>query len=184
MREVEIKAKINNLAEIEAILQKEGCVFTEPVKHIDTVYVEKVGTFEDFMSNTYFPRVRETSTGKTIFTFKKDRDLTKTDRLDKVEYEVEVSNKEIFEKILAEFGLHPAVTTTKTRTKTKYGEYEICLDDVVGLGVYIEIEKDAPDEVSYEELHEELAKILESWGVDRSNFVNKGYDILTLLANE
>lgn len=183
MREVEIKAKIDSLSDIKIRLEQEGCVFSLPVTHIDTVYVETVGTFDDFMSNSYFPRIRETSTGKTLFTFKKDRDPTTRDQLDKIEYEVEISNKDIFEKILAEFGLHPAVTTTKSRTKTKYGEYEICLDDVVGLGTFIEIEKDATAELSYEEIHEELATILEKWGIQRSNFVNKGYDILTLLAN-
>ena len=182
MREVEIKAKVNNLTEIQALLQKEGCVFSEPVTHIDTVYVEKVGTFEDFMSNTFFPRIRQTSTGKTIFTYKRDRDPAKTDRLDKIEYEVEVSNKDTFEKILCEFGLRAAVTTTKTRIKTKYGEYEICLDDVEGLGSFVEIEKDANDDVSYEDIHEELASILEGWRVGRSSFVNQGYDILTLLS--
>jgi|JI8StandDraft_1071087.scaffolds.fasta_scaffold45741_2 adenylate cyclase class 2 len=182
MREVEIKAKIDSVLRLKELLESQGCTFSEPVTHTDTVYVEKIGTFEDFMSNSYFPRIRETSTGKIIFTFKKDRDPAKTDRLDKIEYEVEVSSKEMFEKILAEFGLHPAVTTTKTRVKAKFDEYEICLDEVVGLGSFIEIEKDAGDDLGYDEIHEELATILEKWGIDRSRFVNQGYDILTLLA--
>ncbi len=66
----------------------------------------------------------------------------------------------------------------KTRQKAHYNTIEICLDEVENLGTFIEAEKlteeDSDGSIIVEELRSELEKI----GVDRSNEVFDGYDVL------
>jgi adenylate cyclase class IV len=66
MREVEVKAHLQNR---EAVMQKLlalGCVIDAPVSQEDIVYVKNQGSMEIFLANDCFLRIRETK-GKNDF---------------------------------------------------------------------------------------------------------------------
>ncbi len=174
MREIEVKARIKNKDEILENLKKIGCVFEDVRKQVDVVYVEKVGDLKTFLSNKIFLRIRE-SNGKFIFTLKSNGENSLT----KIEHETEVISKEGIEGILETLNYVPAVTTKKTRYITHYNNFEICVDNVEGLGDFIEVET-ITNEGDAEPIQDEMFSFLESLGVKKEDRVFDGYDILIL----
>ncbi len=67
--------------------------------------------------------------------FKKDGWLKKTD-----EYETLVENPKIAEEILVKIGLIPKITVVKTRKYFDCGNFEVTLDQIKGLGDFMEVE--------------------------------------------
>lgn len=183
MREIEVKAKVKDKEILIQALQNVGCELGNPIVQEDTVYVRNVGNLETFLANDYFLRIRECDDGSIYFTFKRPKSnrLPKQDSLDKVEHELKVDSKEACEGILQELGLSKQVYTKKTRRKAKWNGYEICFDEIDGLGVFIEIEKMASDDEKMEDVERELLNRLVSFGVDPNDRIMQGYDILTIM---
>ena len=174
MREVEVKAKIKDKESLVKKLEGLGCIFSPPTSQSDVIYTMRSGTVKDFTSNDVFLRLR-TSNGKILFTAKKRL----TNSLDRIEHEVEVSSNEEMEQVLILLGFAAAVKITKTRTVTHYNGDEVCIDDVGGLGSFIEVERltDADDIGSTQE---KLFEFLESLGISKDDRVTSSYDILMI----
>jgi adenylate cyclase, class 2 len=169
MYEVEVKAKVSNLESLKHQLQNLGCELSEPITQHDYIY-NQIGI--DFANHkTPVLRLREQN-GKIIFTLKKDRG----DELDCIEKEVEVDNRQTMEEIFEIMGYSKSIEVHKRRQKGKCNGYEVCLDEVEGLGSFIEVEKMTEDDG--EKVKEELVQFLESLGVQRSDRVMHGYDTL------
>ena len=174
MKEIEIKAHLRNKKSVMDQLRVLGCVFSDPIKQEDVVYVQKVGSLETFLSNKIYLRIRVNNGSKTIFNLKED-----IGALVAIEHEVEVSSKTEMENILSIIGYQAAVGVNKIRVKTKYKGCEICVDDVEELGAFIEMEK-MSEEGDALKIQEELFQFFESLGIKRDERVTKGYDILML----
>ena len=71
MKEIEVKARLKDKNHVLEKLTSLGCVLSEPIRQIDTVYAKIVGTLEEFLTNDHFLRIREKSDGRFIFTVKK-----------------------------------------------------------------------------------------------------------------
>ncbi len=183
MREIEVKAKVKNEETLLSALKNAGCELGSPVVQKDTVYVENTGNLETFLSNRCFMRIRESDDGSIHFTYKRPKSnrLHKEDSLDKVEHELIVDSKEACEGMLEELGFKKAVYTEKTRRKAKWKDYEICFDQIEGLGSFIEIEKMAGENETAEDVESELLGHLISFGIDSQERITQGYDILTIL---
>ncbi len=80
------------------------------------------------------------------------------------------------EDALVLLGYHKAISVYKNRTKAKYKDMEICLDEVDHLGSFIEVEKIT--EGDGDAVQEELFNFLETLGVKRDDRVINGYDTL------
>lgn len=80
------------------------------------------------------------------------------------EYETEVENSECMEQILMALGFMPVAGVQKTRCYLKKDEMTVCLDQVDGLGDFLELEVITSDE-SMREMYldkmEQLLKVLE-----------------------
>ncbi len=61
--------------------------------------------------------------------------------MNSIEHEVTVDDPIKMMDILTSIGFRPEVNVKKTRQKAYFNEYEICLDQVEGLGSFIELEK-------------------------------------------
>ncbi len=176
--EIEVKARIKDKAALLQKLSGLGCVLSEAKTQDDMVYVEKTGTLEEFLSNKVFLRIRVQNGSKVILTAKKPKN--KTDgNLIKREHEVVVDSADEARGILSLMGYQETVRTIKSRQSAHYGEYEICLDDIEGLGSFIEVEA-MGDDANAEKTQEKLWEFLSSLGVSPEDKVNKGYDILML----
>lgn len=175
MKEIEVKARLRDRQAIEQKLKELGCTIDESVTQIDTLYTKIVGPLSEYLKNDHFARIREQGDGKSYFTVKIPK---RGGALVKTEHETLVQNpKEMAEALLC-MGYKIAVQRKKERSHVKYKDLEICLDEVSGLGSFIEIEKiteENPDAVL-----KELKDVLVSLGVSMEDEVTKGYDILQI----
>lgn len=168
--EIEVKAKVVDIKSVREKLEKLGCVFSQPLVQHDYIY-NLAGVDIEKRHKTPVLRVREQN-GKTIFTVKKDR----KDELDCIEKELEVSDGATMREIFDLLGYTKTVEVKKTRLKAKLDEYEICLDDVEGLGSFIEVEKLSEEDGQM--VQDELFKFLQKVGIKKEDRVLVGYDSL------
>ncbi len=171
MREVEVKAQIRNLNHLLEGLASIGCVLSSATQQKDTVYVPK-GMGIPVPENTNVLRLREQG-NKVLLTLK----IPKTNQLDCIEKELEISDASEMEAIILLLGFEKASFTEKFRRKGKVGDLEVCVDSVTDLGDFIEVEK-LVDESAGEGVQTELFAFLQSLGVVEADQVFEGYDIL------
>jgi adenylate cyclase class 2 len=172
MNEIEVKARVGNSGNVFKKLAELGCQFSEPIIQRDRVFTKK-GTDPTAAKTAGNPVLRIRDEGKRIlFTLKQDRE----DELDCIEKEIEVGNKEILRDILDLLGFEQIVEINKVRRKAKYGDYEICFDDVENLGVFIEVEKFSDEPGA--KIKAELFDFLKTLGISETDRVMHGYDTL------
>ncbi len=173
-QEIEVKAKVGNLEAVAEKLRSLGCEISEPAIQDDTIFVNYTSAYDEAVSGEgmNFLRIRK-SKGKILFTIKQPQ----SNELDCLEREVEVNDAQEMEEAILLLGYHEAVQVYKIRRKANYNGYEICLDDIRGLGTFVEIEKIAENE-NAEMVQEELFNFLESLGVKREDRITNGYDTL------
>ncbi len=179
MNEIEVKAHLKNKEIIMQNLRDKGCVFEDAIVQNDTVFTQKIGSFEIYDTNEIFLRIRIKNNSKIIFTAKK----TLHTGLDCLEYETEISSyKQMYDALII-MGYKEALRINKTRIITHYNGCEICIDEVEDLGSFIEMEK-LCEEGDSKKIQEELFGFLQSVGVSKDDRVFNGYDDLLLLKKE
>lgn len=169
--EIEVKAKVKNFEILTSRLQEIGCFLSKPVSQNDYIYNQKGINLEKGNHNTPVLRIREQE-GKIFFNLKKDR----SNELDCIEKEIEVNNANILKDIIELLGFEKTVEVHKKRQKGNYKNYEICLDEVDGLGSFIEVEKIS--EENGEKAQNELFTFLKSLGIEDGDRILKGYDTM------
>jgi adenylate cyclase, class 2 len=173
MREIEIKARVKNKQALLEKIKQLGIELSEPKTHHDVVFCQPGQ--QDYQKGSIWLRIRTENGTKVIWTLKGDTGR----KLDSIEHEVEVDDGEELEKMLKLMGNELYSDLTKTRQKAKYGDIEICLDDVQSLGTYIEAEKLFEDhDADYDTAAEELWQLLERLGIARTDQETLGYDVL------
>jgi len=175
MKEIEIKAKLRDKEEIMKKLQSLGCTFEDPIIQDDIVYARKVGSIEDFKSNNIFLRIRVKNNSKIFFTLKKNM----SNVFDSIEHETEISSKEEMEHALLLMGYKKAVRVIKTRISTTYKGDEIDIDEVEGLGSFMEMER-LTEDGDAEKIQEELFNFFISLGIDPQDRMTRKYDMLVM----
>ena len=177
--EIEVKAKLRNRSEVMGKLAALGCAFSDVKTQDDMVWVEKTGSLDDFLSNEVFLRIRVQNGEKVILTAKSPKAKQGDESLIKQEHEVVVDSAEEARSILLMLGLKEAVRVVKKRQTAHHNGYEICMDDIEGLGSFIELEKIA-EEKDAAKIQDEMAIFLKTLGILPEDRVRKGYDILML----
>lgn len=117
MKEIEVKAHLKNKDDVLEKLKTLGCILSEPIRQVDTVYVKIIGNVEEYLKNDHFVRIREKSDGRFIFTVKKP--LSKI-VLTKAEHETEVKNAKELEQALFLMGYQISNKVIKSRQTTNY----------------------------------------------------------------
>ena len=172
MREIEIKAKVADKSLLVANITRAGIQLSKPIKQHDVVYGVK--GVADNAPESIWLRIRTENDAKTIFTLKKQH----SGGLDSIEHETEVSDSSELASIISVLGFTLYSDLTKTRQKAKYNTIEICVDEVEGLGVFIEAEKLTDESADGHTVVEALWAELEKLGVNRADEVFEGYDVL------
>ncbi|HEY8992251.1 MAG TPA: class IV adenylate cyclase [Candidatus Microsaccharimonas sp.] len=172
MREIEIKAKVENKQALIDTILSAGIQLSAPIKQHDVVYGQ--AGVADNAPGSIWLRIRTENDSKTIFTLKQQYE----GGLDSVEHETEVENAVELALIISTLGFSLYSDLTKTRQKAKYNDIEICVDDVEELGVFIEAERLAEESADGQSIVEALWIELEKFGVNRSSEVFEGYDVL------
>lgn len=170
MREVEVKARITNAADIARRLTQLGCVWSESLHQDDRVYNKKGDSLGAQYRGMVVLRIRNEN-GTSIVTLKQQQENEK----DNIEREVVVDDPSAMHDILSIMGWQETIRVKKVRQTCSYNNLTVCLDEVEGLGSFVEVEK-LTDGDGGERVQEELFQLLESWGVSRNQRVMEGYD--------
>lgn len=176
MIEAEVKLPVRDLEEVKKQLIQKGFV---PLSHIQ----EKDVYFDDaqgqIRANGQALRIRKTmdmKTGSTAgqinFKGKKIDTLTMT----RQELESIVDKADICIQILEAVGFHKVFPKViKDRTMLQYGEMTACLDQVEGLGDFLELEILVDREEQKDAAQERIASVLETLGYSMADTVRRSY---------
>lgn len=178
MKEVEVKAKVKNLKELEEKLVRLGCKFGEVLNDKNKIFVSTDRDFAEFQTDANFVRIRNRN-GKIILTLKRPL----SNELDCIEKEVIINDAEEMQGILELSGYHFVIEYSGKRRKTKYQDMTICLDELEELGSFVEVEKMTEEEDSGQ-VQKELFEFLKTLGVKEEDRVTRGYDTLCYLKRE
>lgn len=183
--EVEIKVKINSFREVKKTLPGFGKL-VKSIKQIDEYYIP---CHRDFFANKPHPvewlRIR-TNPDKTVFEY--DKSINKKSDGEQEcanEYETEISQPEEFRKILGFLNFKKVVTVEKLREYWDCRDFEVSLDNVKGLGLFIEVEAKGDFE-NTKKAKEECIIFLKKLGFENCEkyHIKKGYPVLLLEKNQ
>ena len=96
--------------------------------------------------------------------------------------ETSVEDFETMKKLLLSLGYRAAFTVKKTRRSFTRGAQTVCLDDVDGLGDYMELEELVPDEAARSAAVASLLSLLDTLGVERGALTRRSYLELLMAA--
>ncbi len=170
MKEVEVKAKINNVDSIRKNLNKIGVEFFKKTTQSDEVYIGNKTNLSKMSA-----RIRLEN---NIYTLTVKEKLSNI--LDNNEYEFVTTKPKDTAKLLIALGFKRLIKVKKVRTLYKYKKLSICLDQVAGLGNYIEVEKIVNESVDSQVVQKEICKFLEKLGLTKNDQVIAAYFELIL----
>lgn len=100
----------------------------------------------------------------------------------RTEAETTVDDGESMRAVLEGLGYEPAARVTKDRERYELEDCVVTLDAVEGLGEFVEVERDVPNEADVAAAREQTADVLESLGLDPADQIRISY--LDLLLEE
>jgi len=169
MIEVEIKVRIKNKEEIAEKLKKLGFKFIKK-KFQEDIYFN--GIDRDFRKTDEALRIRDDN-GTYYVTYKGP----KIDRISKTreEIEVRIGDKEKMRLIFKKLGFREVRPIRKVREIYKKDDITASIDDVEGLGLFLELEKNIYNINEKDEALKELMEILKALNISKDNTIRKSY---------
>ena len=179
MIEVEVKAKINDFDSVKKVL-KEINAKKSHVEHQEDSYFNS--PIKDFAKTDEALRIREVEidkNSKTFITYKGPKIDVKSKTREEIELEIEDPKK--ISRIFEHLGFKKTAKVIKNRTIYNLDQYIISLDEVEGLGPYMEIETDLEDGEDYKKELEKIFHIFKKLKIEEG-FERTSY--LELLENK
>ncbi|ACV24264.1 class IV adenylate cyclase [Methanocaldococcus fervens] len=169
MIEVEVKVKIDDKDKIAEQLKNLGFKFVKK-KFQEDIYFN--GIDRDFRETDEALRIRDED-GKFFVTYKGP----KIDKISKTREEIEVGieDKEKMRQIFIKLGFKEVPPIRKVREIYKKDDIGASIDEVEGLGLFLELEKSIPDINKKDKVLDELMEILKSLNISRENIIRKSY---------
>lgn len=93
------------------------------------------------------------------------------------EDETAVANRDQMHYAVLAMGFRPTIRIVKTRRTGRLGDMALCVDELDGLGVFLEVERMVPDGVPGEAVQAELSRFVTSLGIDAEQ-ISQTYDVL------
>lgn len=171
-REYEVKIAVENLKEIEKALKEIGAVFEDEVYEED--YYIDLRPCKDLKASDEALRVRISKGSRTTiesyeFTYKGPK--IRPDLKVRDEITIEVSDGRALIEIFRRLGFRTYIIRKK-RKVYRYGKYKVFLDEVMGLGRFVEIEVEGASNVK--EFASEIRKLVSILKLTGS-FISKSY---------
>lgn len=180
MHEIEVKVRVENPEPVMKALEALGCAWSDAITQHDTVYVKDASSIQQYLRNNDFLRLRVQNGDTTILTLKHHPERADNPDSAPLEHELTVDSKEEMEKLLLTLGFIEAVQIKKARKKAKHEKWEICVDEVEGLGTFIEIEELATPDTSVPETRKRMRAFLTQIGIPENELFTNRYDTLLL----
>jgi adenylate cyclase, class 2 len=178
VREIEVKYRVDDLEGLLAALKSRGIEVSDPLHQDDQAYAPAGWQFGDNKLGVSFLRLR-TVRGRHYFALKQPAQNAQAC----LEYETEVADREAMHQAALRMGYRPTVRIVKTRRTASVGGCSLCIDDLEGVGGFIEAERMAPDDVDAQAVQAELAALIESLGSTAAR-TTETYDSLVHAAHQ
>lgn len=94
-----------------------------------------------------------------------------------LECETRVADRQAMHHAVIHMGYRPTVRITKTRRVATLGDCSLCVDDVEGVGAFLELERMAPDHADTRAMQAGLADLAASLGIAAAR-TDQTYDSL------
>jgi adenylate cyclase class 2 len=176
VREVEVKYRIRDLEALLVALKACGVELGMPAHQDDQAYAPEGWSYGDDKLGVSFVRLR-TVAGQHTFTLKRPAE----NALSCDEYETAVADREQMHRAILAMAFRPTVRIAKVRRTAELPNLSLCVDEVAGLGTFLELERMVPDDVPGEAVQAELAAFVASLGVEAER-TEETYDSLVRAA--
>jgi adenylate cyclase class 2 len=160
MREIEVKYRVEGLEALLVALKSRGIELSEPVFQDDQAYAPTGWQFGDSKLGVSFLRLR-TVGGRHYFALKQPAENVQAC----LEYETEVADRQAMHCAILHMGYKPTVRIAKTRRVATLEDCSLCVDDVEGVGGFLELERLVLDDVDALVAQAELAAFVNSLGI-------------------
>ena len=171
MIEVESKFKVLSSItrdELLAILKNQLIAQISSKRQIDTVFLLPEQVDAPITPGSKIMRVRDVLNPETgelqqsLMTLKVEGQA----KLVSDEYEFVVSDGNAARQMLTALGWQEIVTVDKVRLESKTKDYTICIDEVAGLGLFIELEVLTEDSVDVKNIQQQMRNFLKNLDID------------------
>jgi adenylate cyclase class 2 len=175
--EMEIKVRVENAKPLIAFLEKNGDYKGE-ARQVDEYFTPAHKDYLSTLPVKEWFRIREEEKGASInyknYHYDENGKSTFCD-----EFESAVSDIRQVRKILNALGVRSLTKVDKLRKTWDYNEYEVAIDEVVGLGTYVEIEFKGASK-DYNKIYDGMVKFLKDIGVGKIERNYQGYPFILL----
>lgn len=161
MREVEVKYQVPDTEALLVALKTHGIEFAAPVYQDDQAYAPVGWSYGDAKLGVSFVRLRTVADQHT-FTLKRPAE----NALSCDEYETAVADRKQMDHAILAMGFYPTVRIAKVRRMAALDGLVLCVDEVEGLGAFLELERMVPAEVSGEDVQAEMVAFVASLDVE------------------
>lgn len=144
VREVEVKFRLHDVAALVVSLAARGVELGPPVRQDDQAHAPVGWDYGDPRGGVPFARLR-TVEGRHAFTVKRPAENV----LSCGEHETPVADRDGMHRVVLAMGFRATVRIGKVRRCAVVGEGQmlVCVDQVDGLGAFVEVERLVPDGV-------------------------------------
>ena len=171
MIEIESKFKLSDKMtrdKLIAILESQFVVPASVKRQIDTVFLLPEQVDAPITPGSKIMRVRDVlnpETGelqRSLMTLKVEGQT----KLASDEYEFVVNDGNTARQILTALSWQEVVTVDKVRLESKTEDYTICIDEVAGLGLFIELEVLTEDSADVKNIQQQMRNYLKNLNID------------------
>lgn len=171
MIEVESKFKVlgdMTQSDLLAILKDQFITSISSKRQIDTVFLLLEQVDAPIVPGSKIMRVRDVLNPETgelqqsLMTLKVEGQT----KLVSDEYEFAVDDGNAARQMLTALGWQEVVTVDKVRLESKTEDYTICIDEVAGLGLFIELEVLAEDDANANNIQQQMYSFLKNLNID------------------
>ncbi|WP_017570545.1 class IV adenylate cyclase [Nocardiopsis halotolerans] len=177
MREIEAKYRVTDLEALLAALDTAGVPLSAPAEQDDQAYAPAGWEFGMPRTGHTFARLR-TQNGLHVFTTK----TPVANAMECVEHETAVADREQMHLALLRLGYAPAIRIVKTRRVGRAGEIAVCVDELHGVGAFLEVELTVDDDRDGPAAQTELDAWVRGLGADLERTTDT-YDLLVHTAS-
>jgi adenylate cyclase, class 2 len=170
--EIEVKYRVPDRDALLTTLVARGIQLGPSVEQDDQAYAPDGWCYGDSKLGIPFARLR-TQAGRHIFTLKRPVD----NELSCIEHETEVSDRQAMHHAILAMGFQATMQITKRRRTVRIGDICLCLDDVDGLGSFLELERIVAADTSATAVQAELAAFVAGLGIEATR-TEETYDSL------
>ena len=158
--EIEVKYHVLDRDGLLAALAARGIDLPSPTVQDDQAYAPQSWTPGTSRIGVTFARLR-TQDGRCTFTTKTPVDNV----LACEEHETVVADRESMHRAIVAMGYRPTVRVRKSRRTARVGSYSLCLDEVAGVGTFLEVEAVSAHLEGMTQTQAELSAWVEALGV-------------------